>query len=115
MKQNVRSVASCACTVPPTPPPKDCLPIDVSLSVTDMTDKFTFSIDSCVLDTSFEFKWPETILPYYDGSYLVDPTFDDQFLPTADKSMKENVHVLPIQVSYEENSAGGYTVTIGKV
>lgn len=49
----------------------------------------------------------------YDGPYSVDPWFTEQTLETSGRAMTDNVKILAIPVVYEENGAGGYTVTIG--
>ena len=110
----------------PFPLDEECQPVDVGLSVDDILDKIFFvvnptrkllvdyEIDPKCLDVDFEFKWPETRLPYYDGSYIVDPTYHEQKLPTTEKSMAADVIVNPISITYIENSAGGYTAVIGK-
>ena len=110
----------------PYPTDEECQPLQAEFSVDDLTDKISFemarsgqllldfSLDTCLLDTIFEFKWPETRLPYYDGSYVVDPSNKEKVLFTKDKSMAGNVIVNPISYEYVENEAGGYTFKIGK-
>ena len=110
----------------PYPTDEECQPVDVGLFVDDISDKISFvvnptrkllvdyAIDDKCLDVDFEFQWPETRFPYYDGSYVVDPTFYEQTLPTTEKSMAADVVVNPISITYIENSAGGYTAVIGK-
>ena len=108
------------------PSDEECQSVDVGLSVEDISERIDFvvnptrkllldyEIDTKCLDVEFEFKWPETRFPYYDGSYIVDSTYHEQILPTMEKSMAEDVIVNPISITYIENSAGGYTAVIGK-
>ena len=53
-------------------------------------------------------------LPYYEGEYIVEPRKVQQELETAQKSMRENVVVLPIYYSEVSNPMGGNTAFIGK-
>ena len=101
--------------------------LDVDFYVDDLAEKIDFDVarsglltldyvlDNKCLDVDFEFKWPETRYPYYDGSYIVDPKFEEQVLNTQYKSMAKDVVVNPIHCEYIENEFGGYTVKIGKV
>lgn len=52
-------------------------------------------------------------MPYYTGEYEVVPTFEEQTLATADKTMANDVTVHAIEVSRTSNPAGGKTVYIG--
>lgn len=52
-------------------------------------------------------------MPYYTGEYDVIPTFELQTLPTADKTMANDVTIEAIPVSRTSNPAGGKTVYIG--
>lgn len=52
-------------------------------------------------------------LPYYNGEYEVTPSKHGSELETKEKSMRENVKVLPITYIEVPNSSGGSTVTIG--
>ena len=56
---------------------------------------------------------PDPRLPYYDGTYEVDPRKVEQILETANKSMAENVKVNPIFYAETSNESGGYTAIIG--
>ena len=55
------------------------------------------------------------ILPYYEGTYKVTPSLQEQVLETANKSMKENVEVLQIPVHKFSNASNGHTMVIGGV
>lgn len=50
---------------------------------------------------------------YYEGSYEIKPTNDEQILPTKDKTMKEDLTVDPVSFIEVGNTAGGTTVIIG--
>lgn len=52
-------------------------------------------------------------LPYYLGTYEVDPRKVEQTLETANKSMREDVVVHPIFYAETSNPSGGYTAVIG--
>ena len=52
-------------------------------------------------------------LPYYTGSYSVEPRKVSQTLETAGKSMRENLVVNEIYYSETSNLSGGYTAYIG--
>ena len=52
-------------------------------------------------------------LPYYEGSYEVDPRKVSQTLETANKSMADDVTVNAIFYSEVANPSGGDTVYIG--
>ena len=57
---------------------------------------------------------PETLNgDYYDGEYEVTPDFDGRTLETKSKTMREDIVVNPIQVSYTSDLSGGNTVYIG--
>lgn len=51
----------------------------------------------------------------YPGPYVVDPSFANQILETAQKIMSDDVTVHPIEVSRVSNLSGGTTVYIGGV
>lgn len=52
-------------------------------------------------------------LDWYEGSYEVKPTSDQQILPTKQKTLSDNLIIKPIPYVESANSAGGTTVTIG--
>ncbi len=52
-------------------------------------------------------------LPYYEGSYVVDPRKVSQTLETANKSMSDDVVVNEIFYSEVGNVSGGNTAYIG--
>lgn len=49
---------------------------------------------------------------YYDGSYDVIPSINEQVLKTAQKTMKQNLTVNAIPYSVTTNLTGGKTATI---
>lgn len=49
----------------------------------------------------------------YEGEYKVDPVFETQTLKTNGKTMKKDVTVNAINVSYVSNPQGGETAYIG--
>ena len=51
----------------------------------------------------------------YSGSYEVSPDFDGKTLPTANKTLIQDVTVKPIEVQVVSNTAGGKTVYIGGI
>ena len=51
----------------------------------------------------------------YNGDYVVAPNFDGQTLPTANKTLIQDVTVKPIEVQVVSNTAGGKTVYIGGI
>ncbi len=54
---------------------------------------------------------------YYEGDYKVTPRVDAQTLPTADKTMREDLTVKAIPVYNVSNTAGGstfYIATMGE-
>lgn len=51
----------------------------------------------------------------YDGDYIVTPDFDGKTLPTANKTLIQDVTVKPIEVQVVSNTAGGKTVYIGGI
>lgn len=51
----------------------------------------------------------------YSGSYDVSPNFIGQILPTANKTMTDDVTVKPIEVQITTNTSGGKTVFIGGI
>lgn len=54
-------------------------------------------------------------VPVYDGTYTVTPDTVQQVLPTAQKKMVSDVTVLKIPYYTVSNTAGGETVTIGRM
>ena len=100
--------------------------IDVDLFVEDIPGMFSFAVDpdrfivsdfnsdGKLLDCDYEYKWPETRYPVYEGSYEIEPRKVEQKLDTYKRSMEAELTVLPIRCVREKNSAGGYTVTIGR-
>lgn len=56
-----------------------------------------------------------TDIPYYTGTYEVNPDFVGASLSTAGKVLTQNVNVHPIQVENVSNSSGGRTVYIGGI
>lgn len=54
------------------------------------------------------------MLPFYTGDYIVTPKVEQETeLQTKNKSMSDNVVVLPIPCSDVDNPFGGRTITIG--
>lgn len=51
--------------------------------------------------------------PPYAGPYSATPTVDGLTLPTAGRSMAEDVTVEPIPIGFVSNASGGTTATIG--
>lgn len=51
----------------------------------------------------------------YQGDYEVIPDFTEQVLSTKDKTMNDDVTVMPIPVSRTTNASGGNTVYIGGI
>lgn len=51
--------------------------------------------------------------PPYAGPYTATPTVDGLTLPTAGRSMAEDVTVEPIPIGFVSNASGGTTATIG--
>lgn len=49
----------------------------------------------------------------YKGSYEVTPKFEKQTLPTARKTMRNDVIINEIPITVVSNSSGGNTVIIG--
>jgi len=52
---------------------------------------------------------------YYNGPYVVKPSFEDQFLATNNKLMTSDVEVEAIEVNRTTNLSGGITVYIGGI
>lgn len=52
-------------------------------------------------------------LPWYEGDYIVTPkAYTDQVLPTAQKSMHDDITVLKVPKYDVDNPYGGTTVSI---
>ena len=51
----------------------------------------------------------------YDGEYVVAPDFVSKTLATKDRFLRNDVTVLPIEVSRVSNPAGGKTIFIGGI
>lgn len=49
----------------------------------------------------------------YEGAYSVTPALGAQSLPTAGKTMREDVQIGEIPIESVSNTAGGQTVIIG--
>lgn len=52
-------------------------------------------------------------LPYYEGEYVITPTFEKQVLETKQKSLSDNVTVEKITTLEVDNEAGGVTYIFG--
>jgi hypothetical protein len=52
-------------------------------------------------------------LPYYEGEYVITPTFEDQVLETKQRSMSDDVTVEKITTLEVDNDAGGVTYIFG--
>lgn len=52
-------------------------------------------------------------LPYYEGEYVITPTFEKQVLETKQKSMSDDVTVEKITTLEVDNEAGGVTYIFG--
>ena len=52
-------------------------------------------------------------LPEYEGTYIVEPTFEAQALETTKKSLYDDIKVNEIRLTEVVNPAGGKTFTIG--
>lgn len=53
--------------------------------------------------------------PEYEGAYIIDPLVTEQSLPTAQKSMEEDMTINAIHYDEVENLGGGKTATIGMI
>lgn len=49
---------------------------------------------------------------YYDGAYVVTPSWAEQTLETSDKICADDIKVKEIQVSETANEAGGLTISL---
>ena len=49
----------------------------------------------------------------YEGDYDISPKFEDQTLPTKNKTLNADILVNAIKVSRVSNSTGGKTIYIG--
>ena len=85
--------------------------LDVSIQTDNYID-IAIASNQTALDFTIEGS-SESRLPYYEGSYEVDPRKIQQILETANKSMENDVVINPIFYSEVENPAGGNTVYIG--
>lgn len=54
-----------------------------------------------------------TLVPPYEGDYVITPSAETQILQTGSKKMLDNVTVNPIPVKRVANPKGGTTVIIG--
>lgn len=88
-----------------------CLHLDISIQ-TDRYLDIGLQSNERTLDFTVEGS-SEARLPYYEGTYVVDPRKVEQILETANKSMAEDVTVNPIYYSETSNEGGGYTAYIG--
>lgn len=52
------------------------------------------------------------VAEYYEGDYSIRPTVEEQFLPTKDKLMSQDVNIEGIPYFETTNESGGYTVII---
>lgn len=52
-------------------------------------------------------------LPWYEGEYVITPTFEEQVLETKQRSMSDNVTVEKITTLEVDNEAGGVTYIFG--
>ncbi len=89
-------------------------PILLDLDVS--TEEYDLELDALEeldveIDTVIQVKQIEA--DEYDGSYTVTPTFENQYLETTNKLLRDDVTVYSIPVSRTANPAGGTTVYIG--
>lgn len=49
----------------------------------------------------------------YEGEYILNPTFEEQVLPTKNKQMSDDLTIHAIKVERVANESGGKTVIIG--
>ena len=78
--------------------------------------EIAFDIDSGGASLSAEFDNPYVggMWPLYEGEYNIRPQpYIDTVLPTANKSMADDVTVQKIPYYETTNLAGGYTAIIG--
>lgn len=73
---------------------------------------FNINDNDCRLELTFDVTAGGR-LPYYEGSYEVDPRKVAQTLDTQNKSMRENVVIKEIYYAETSNLGGGYTAIIG--
>lgn len=50
--------------------------------------------------------------PYYDGSYSVTPSAEEQTLPTANRTTTENIVIAPIPSNYGLIVWNGSVITV---
>ena len=83
-------------------------PIVIPMTVDVSPKPIELSLDVAIRPTVYDGE-----LETYDGSYRIDPSFDQQTLETAGKAMMNDVVVEAIIVSRTTNASGGRTIYIG--
>ena len=84
----------------------------------DPIARLTATIKIANVKLNGEIGLPEFVdveVDYYDGIYVVKPTFQNNVLPTANKLLEDDVTVEAIEVARTSNPQGGKTVYIGGI
>lgn len=89
------------------------LEITGALNVNTILLKGALNINTITLEGDLTYGGEK--LPYYTGAYEVTPAVIEQILPTARKSMSDDVTIKEIPHEEVSNESGGYTFIIGGV
>ena len=80
----------------------------LSFDISDISEYYDFDLDICYI---VRISGGDE----YEGPYVIDPKFYNQYLETKNKIMVDDVTVNQIEVSRISNVHGGITVYIGGV
>ncbi len=84
-------------------------PIDIEI---ETKDNITITFENVDIEVEIDQSSSPPVQPY-EGSYEVLPSSEFQLLPTAEKTLEDDILVHPIPYSEVSNIYGGYTATIG--
>ena len=89
--------------------------LDVELSTEEYDLELDRTEESFDLDLESPYIIQEIVGDLYTGDYVVDPDFEQNILPTRNKTLTQDVTVNAIDVSRVSNTSGGVTVYIGGI
>lgn len=89
------------------------LVVDISKEEFDL--QYEESIETLEMDLETTYIVNQISGDIYKGTYIVDPSFDEQTFETKNKTMLNDMTVNAIEVSRVSNIQGGTTVYIGGI
>lgn len=89
--------------------------LDIEISTEEYDLELEQSEESFEVDLDNSYAINQIVGDRYEGEYVVDPDFEQNILPTRNKTLIRDITVNAIEVSRVSNHSGGMTVYIGGI